>query len=131
LQIKNLFFACVVFFNNSLSLFVSEASYKPLISHTTFLFLFSSTSSLTSFVCEIFLDWICQHWLSYNKLSSNNNNNNNHHVSVIQVCVSELITCRALILYNAYVAAFALADADVNSVFFVDQQQLALYAHSH
>jgi len=66
----------------------------------------------------------------YNKLSSNNNNNNNHHVSIVQVCVSELTTCRALILYNTYVVALVLADADVNSVFFVDQQQLALYTHS-
>ncbi len=65
-----------------------------------------------------------------NKLSSNNNNNNNnHHVSVVQVCVSELTTCRALILYDAYVVALAFADADVNSVFFVDQQQLAWYTH--
>jgi hypothetical protein len=43
------------------------------------------------------LSWLnMQHWLLYNKLSSNNNNNNNHHVSVVQVCVSELTTCRAL-----------------------------------
>jgi len=67
----------------------------------------------------------------YDKLSSNNNNNNNnHYVSVVQVCVSELTTCRALVLYNAYVAAFVFADTDVNSVLFVDQQKLALYAHS-
>jgi len=33
-------------------------------------------------------------------------------------------------LYNAYVAALTLADADVNSVLKVDQQQLALYVHS-
>jgi len=65
----------------------------------------------------------------YDKLSSNNNNNNNHHVSVVQVCVSELTTYRILILYNAYVAAFAFADADVNSVLFVHQQQLACYVH--
>jgi hypothetical protein len=55
------------------------------------------------------LDWIFQHWLLYDKLSSNNNNNY-HHVSVIQVCVSELTTCRALVLYNTYVVAFVLAD---------------------
>jgi len=61
----------------------------------------------------------------YDKLSSNNNNNNNHYVSVIQVCVSELTTCRAFVLYNTYVAAFALADVSVNFVLFVDQQQLA------
>jgi len=112
-----------------LSLLVSKVSYKSLTSHTTFFFLSSSTFSSTSFICEIFLNWICQHWLLYDKLSSNNNNNNNHHVSVVQVCVSELTTCRALILYNAYVVAFVLADADVNSVLFVDQQQLAWYTH--
>jgi len=68
----------------------------------------------------------------YNKLSSNNNNNNNnnHHVSVVQVCVSELTTCRALILYNTHFAVLVFTDADVNSVFFVDQQQLACYTHS-
>jgi hypothetical protein len=66
----------------------------------------------------------------YDKLSSNNNINNYHHVNVIQVCVSELTTCRAFVLYNTYVAAFACADTDVNSVFEVDQQQLALYTHS-
>jgi len=112
-----------------LSLSVSEVSYKPLTSCTTFLFLSSSTSLLTPFVCEIFLDWICQHWLLYNKLSSSNNNNNNHHVSVIQVCVSELTTCRVLVLYDTYVAALALVNTDVNSVFFVDQQQLVWYIY--
>jgi len=62
----------------------------------------------------------------YDKLSSNNNNNNNnHHVSVVQVCVSELTTCRAFILYDTYVVVLVLADTDVNSVLFVDQQQLA------
>jgi len=113
-----------------LSLLVSEVSYKSLTSHTTFLFLSSLTSSLTSFVCETSFDWICQHWLLYDQLSSNNNNNNNYHVSVVQVCVSELTTCRALILYNAYIVAFVLVNTDVNSVLFVNQQQLALYAHS-
>ncbi len=112
-----------------LSLSVSEVSYKSLASHMTSFFLSSSTSSSTSFVCETFFDWICQYWLLYNKLSSNNNNNNNHYVSVVQVCVSELTTCRALILYDTYVAALTLANADVNSVLFVDQQQLACYAH--
>jgi len=63
-----------------------------------------------------------------NKLSSNNNNNY-YYISVIQVSVSELTTCRAFVLYNTYVAAFACADTDVNSVFEVDQQQLALYTH--
>jgi len=99
-----------------------------LISCTTSFFLSSLTSSLTSFVCEIFLNWICQHWLSYNKLSSNNNNNNNN-VSVIQICVSELTAHRVLILYNAYVVTLALAAADDDSVLFVNQQQLILYAH--
>ncbi len=102
---------------------------NPLIFLFKSLFLSSSTSSLSPFVCEIFLDWIFQHWLSYNKLSSNNNNNY-HYVSVIQVCISELTTCRAFILYNAYVVVLTLADTDVNSVLFVDQQQLASYTHS-
>ncbi len=128
------FFSLLAWFSATvhLSLSVSEVSYKLLTSCTTSFFLSFSTSSSTPFICEIFLDWICQHWLSYNKLSSNNNNNNNnnHHVSVIQVCISELTTCKALILYNAYVVALTLTDADVNSVFFVDQQQLACYTHS-
>ncbi len=117
------FFSLLAWFSSTIhsSLSVSEVSYKPLTSHTTSFFLFSSTSSSTPFVCEIFLDWICQHWLSYNKLSSNNNNNNNHHVSVVQVCVSELTTCRALVLYNTYVVILTFTDADVNSVLFVDQ----------
>jgi len=124
-------FSLLAWFSSTihLSLFVSEVSYNLLTSHTTSLFLSSSTSSLTPFVCETFLDWVCQHWLLYNKLSSNNNNNNNYHVNVVWACVSELTTCRALILYNAYVAVLVLADIDVNSVLFIDQQQLALYAH--
>jgi len=65
----------------------------------------------------------------YNKLSSNNINNNNNNVSVIQVCVSELTAHRALILYNVYVVALTLVAVDVDSVLFVDQQQLAQYAH--
>ncbi len=101
---------------------------NPLISLLKSFFLSSSTSSLSSFVCEIFLDWIFQQWLSYDKLSSNNNNNY-HYISVIQVCVSELTTCRAFVLYNIYVVTFILADTDVNSVLKIDQQQLALYAH--
>ncbi len=76
-----------------------------------------------------FLIEYVQHWLLYDKLSSNNNNNNNHHVSVVWACVSELTTCRALVLYNTYVVTFVLTDVDVNSVLFIDQQQLALYAH--
>ncbi len=102
---------------------------NPLTSHTTSFFLSSSTSSLTTFVCETFLNWICQHWLSYNKLSSNNINNNNNNVSVIQVHVSELTAHRALILYNVYIAALILAAVDVDSVLFVDQQQLTQYTH--
>ncbi len=111
-----------------LSLFVSEVSYKLLTSCMTSFFLSSSTSSLITFVCETFLNWICQHWLSYNKLSSNNINNNNN-VSVIWVCISKLTAHRALILYNAYVAVLTLADVDVDSVLFVDQQQLTQYTH--
>ncbi len=80
--------------------------------------------------CMWNLSWlICQHWLSYNKLSSNNINNNNN-VSVVQVCVSELTAHRVLILYNAYVVTLTLAAVNVDSVFFVDQQQLAQYTHS-
>jgi len=65
----------------------------------------------------------------YNKLSSININNNNN-VSVVQICVLKLTAHRALILYNAYVAALILAAVDVDSVLLVDQQQLAQYAHS-
>jgi len=100
---------------------------NPFTSHTTFLFLSSLTFSLTPFVCETFLDWICQHWLLYNKFSSNNNNNNN--VSVIQVCVLKLTAHRVLILYDAYIVALTLAAADDDSVLFIDQQQLVLYTH--
>jgi len=64
----------------------------------------------------------------YNKLSSHNINNNNN-VNVIQICILELTAHRALILYNAYVAAFILAAADEDSVLFVDQQQLTQYTH--
>jgi len=79
--------------------------------------------------CMWNLSWlICQHWLSYNKLSSNNINNNNN-VSVIQICVSELTAHRALILYDAYVAALVLVTVDVDLVLFVDQQQLTQYTH--
>jgi hypothetical protein len=49
-----------------------------------------------------------QHWLLYDKLSSNNNINNYHHVNVIQVCVSKLTTCRALVLYNAYIVVLSV-----------------------
>jgi len=64
----------------------------------------------------------------YDKLSSNNINNNNN-VSVIQICVSKLTAHRVLILYDAYVAVLILAAVDVNSVLFVDQQQLTQYTH--
>jgi len=66
----------------------------------------------------------------YNKLSSNNNNNNNNNVSVIQICVSKLTAHRALILYDVYVVILTLVAAADDSVLFVDQQQLILYAHS-
>ncbi len=65
----------------------------------------------------------------YDKLSSNNNNNNHHHVSVVQIYISELTTYRALILYNTHVITLTFVNTDVNSVLWVDQQQLALYAH--
>jgi len=65
----------------------------------------------------------------YNKLSSNNNNNNNNNVSVVQICVSELTAHRVLILYNAYVVVLALVTVDIDSVLFVDQQQLTQYTH--
>jgi len=64
----------------------------------------------------------------YDKLSSNNINNNNN-VSVVQICISELTAHRVLVLYNVYVAVLTLADVDVDSVLFVDQQQLTQYAH--
>jgi len=103
---------------------------NPLTSCMTFLFLSSSTFSLTTFVCEIFFNWICQHWLLYDKLSSNNINNNNNNVSVVQIHVSELTAHRALILYNVYVIVLVLVAVDVDLVLFVDQQQLAQYTHS-
>jgi len=65
----------------------------------------------------------------YNKLSSNNINNNNNNVSVVQICVSELTAHRVLILYNAYVVALALVTVDIDSVLFIDQQQLTQYTH--
>jgi len=103
---------------------------NSLTSCTTSFFLFSLTSSLTTFVCEIFFSWMCQHWLLYNKLSSNNINNNNNNVSVIQICVLKLTAHRALILYNAYVVILVLTTADEDSVLFVDQQQLTQYTYS-
>jgi len=64
----------------------------------------------------------------YNKLSSNNINNNNN-VSVIQICVSELTAHRVLVLYDAYIVVLILVTVDVDSVLFVDQQQLTQYPH--
>ncbi len=110
-----------------LSLLVSEVSYKPLTSHMTFSFFFNFF--IYNF-CMWNLSWlICQHWLSYDKLSSNNTNNNNN-VNVIQVCVLKLTAHRALVLYDTYIAALTLVTVDVDSVLFVDQQQLAQYTHS-
>jgi hypothetical protein len=94
--------------------------------HVQLLFLSSLTSSLTTFVCEIFLDWICQHWLSYDKLSSNINNNNN--VSVIQICVwSWQLTEPSFFTMHMLLSSFLYVDVD--SVLFVDQQQLTQYTH--
>jgi len=123
-------FSLLVWFSSTihLSLSVSEVSYKPLTSHTTSFFLSSSTSSLTTFVHEIFFDWICQHWLLYDKLSSNNINNNNN-VSVVQICISELTAHRVLIFYNVYVVVLTLVTVDEDSVLFVDQQQLTQYIY--
>ncbi len=42
----------------------------------------------------------------------------------------KLTAHRALILYNMYIAALVLVAVDVDSVLFVDQQQLAQYTHS-
>jgi len=41
----------------------------------------------------------------------------------------KLTAHRALILYDAYIAALTLVAVDDDSVFFVNQQQLILYAH--
>jgi len=41
----------------------------------------------------------------------------------------KLTAHRALILYNTYVVALVFVTVDVDSVLFVDQQQLAQYAH--
>ncbi len=93
-----------------------------------FFFLFQLLHPHLLYVKSLLIDTF-QHWLLYDKLSSNNNINNFHHISVIQVCVSKLTTCRAFILYNAYVVTLACVRTDVNSVLEVDQQQLALYTH--
>ncbi len=42
----------------------------------------------------------------------------------------KLTAHRALVLYNAYVVALTLVAVDVDSVLFIDQQQLAQYTHS-
>ena len=109
------------------SLLVSEVSYNPLTSNL-FFFLLQLLHPHLLYVKPFLIDTF-QHWLLYDRLSSNNNNNNHHHVSVVQVCVSELTTCRVLILYNTYIVVLILVNTDVNSVFWVDQQQLALYTH--
>ncbi len=96
------------------SLSLSEVSYK-----------FPHLSYVKSFLIDTF-----QHWLLYDKLSSNNNIDNYHHVNVVQICVSELTTCKAFVLYNAYITVLTCVNTDVNSVLEVNQQQLALYAHS-
>jgi len=41
----------------------------------------------------------------------------------------KLTAYRALILYDAYVVVLVFVAVDVDSVLFVDQQQLAQYAH--
>ncbi len=41
----------------------------------------------------------------------------------------KLTAHRALILYNAYIAALVLMSVNVDSVLFVDQQQLTQYTH--
>jgi len=41
----------------------------------------------------------------------------------------KLTAHRALVLYDAYVAALTLVAVDVDSVLFVDQQQLTQYTH--
>jgi len=41
----------------------------------------------------------------------------------------KLTAHRALVLYDTYVVVLTLATVDVDSVLFVDQQQLALYTH--
>ncbi len=93
-----------------------------------FFFLLQLLHSHFLYVKSLLIDTF-QHWLLYNNLSSNNNINNYHHVNVVQICVSELTTCRIFVLYNTYIAVLICADTDVNSVLKIDQQQLALYTH--
>jgi hypothetical protein len=97
------------------------------------IFLLKSLFFLFNFFIIIFHMWNLS-WLNISALTlvwqaQQQQQQQYHHVSVIQICVSELTTCRVLVLYNAYIAVFILADTDVNSVLKVDQQQLALYAH--
>jgi len=123
---KNFSLLAWFFLTIHLSLLISEVSYKSLTSHTTFSFFFNFF--IHNF-CMWNLSWlICQHWLSYDKLNSNNINNNNN-VSVIQIWVSKLTAHRALVLYNVYIAALVLVSVDIDSVLFVDQQQLVQYTY--
>ncbi len=112
------------------SLPLSEVSYKPSspFFSNLFFFLFQLLHCHLLYVKPLLINTF-QHWLLYNKLSSNDNINNYHHVSVIQVCVLKLTTCRAFILYNTYIITIICVNTDVNSVLEVGQQQLALYAH--
>jgi hypothetical protein len=80
------------------SLSLSEVSYKFLSFFLLKSLFFLLQLLYSSLVCEISLIDTFQHWLLYNKLSSNNNINNYHHVSVIQICVLKLTTCRVFCL---------------------------------
>jgi hypothetical protein len=120
------FLSCTIQMTIHFSLSLSEVSYKSSHSSSQISFLSSSTL-LSSLMWNLLIDTF-QHWLLYDKLSSNNINNY-HHVSVVQICVSKLTTCRVLVLYNAYIAVLICVNTDVNSVLEVDQQQLALYTH--
>ncbi len=79
---------------------------------------------MKSFLVDTF-----QHWLLYDRLSSNNNIDNYHHVNVVQVCISKLTTYRILVLYNTYVIILICVNINVNSVLEINQQQLVLYVH--
>ena len=80
-----------------------------------FFFLLQLLHSHFLYVKSLLIDTF-QNWLLYNKLSSNNNINNYHHVNVVQICVSELTTCRIFVLYNTYITALICVNTDVNSV---------------
>jgi hypothetical protein len=122
------FFHCLWFsLTIHLSLSVSEVSYKPLISHTISFFSFFFNFFINTF-CMWNLSWLNMSALTlYDKLSSSNNNNNNN-VSVIQICVSELTAQSSHSLWCICCCSH-LVTADDDSVLFVDQQQLTLYAH--